>query len=89
MTAIQKTNFNLRKPKNSTRRQREHLTEHEVEQLIRAAKQIGRHRHRDSTMILIAYRHGLRVSELVRLKWMQIDLFQGLLHVTMSISVQN
>jgi len=84
MTAIQTTHFSLRKPKNNTRREREHLTEHEVEKLMRAAKQMGRHGHRDSTMILVAYRHGLRVSELVRLKWMQVDLFQGLLHVTRS-----
>ena len=32
-------------------------------------------------MILIAYRHGLRVSELVSLRWDQIDLSQGLVHV--------
>lgn len=71
----------FRKPKNSERRDREHLTEHEIDKLMRAAKQVGRHGHRDSTMILIAYRHGLRVSELMRLKWSQVDLFQGLLHV--------
>ena len=33
-------------------------------------------------MILVAYRHGLRVSELASLRWDQIDLQQGLLHVT-------
>ena len=32
----------------------------------------------DSALILIAYRHGLRVSELVSLRWDQIDLGQGL-----------
>jgi len=32
-------------------------------------------------MILIAYRHGLRVSELIAFKWLQIDLQQGLLNV--------
>jgi type 1 fimbriae regulatory protein FimB/type 1 fimbriae regulatory protein FimE len=30
---------------------------------------------------LIAYRHGLRVSELVALRWDQIDLKAGLVHV--------
>jgi integrase len=43
---------------------------------------LGRHVHRDSTLILLAYRHGLRVSELVALRWEQLDLKQGLLHVT-------
>jgi type 1 fimbriae regulatory protein FimB/type 1 fimbriae regulatory protein FimE len=38
--------------------------------------------HRDGAMILMAYRHGLRASELVALKWSQMDLKQGLLHVT-------
>jgi len=32
-------------------------------------------------MILIAYRHGLRVSELTSLRWDQLDLPQGMLHV--------
>jgi type 1 fimbriae regulatory protein FimB/type 1 fimbriae regulatory protein FimE len=42
---------------------------------------LGRHGHRDSTLILIAYRHALRVGELVALRWDQVDLKQGLLHV--------
>src|SRR4051812_13742983 len=45
------------------RRPREYLTPKEVERLIAAARQ-NRYGHRDATMILIAYRHGLRVSEL-------------------------
>ena len=49
--------------------------------LIKAAKRAGRHGHRDATLILIAYRHGLRVSELVALRWDQIDLKAGRLHV--------
>jgi integrase len=32
-------------------------------------------------MILLAYRHGLRVAELIHLRWHQVDLAQGLLHV--------
>jgi len=71
-----------RKPKNRDVRSREYLTEKEVENLIRAARTTGRHRHRDATIILVAYRHGLRVSELIRLRWEQVDLAQGLLHVT-------
>ena len=76
-----KVEFELRKSKNLEQREREHLTEQEVQQLMKAAKSIGRHGHRDSTIILLAYRHGLRVSELVRLKWLQVDLFQGKLYV--------
>ena len=49
--------------------------------LMDAARKIGRHGHRDATLILLAYRHGLRVSELVSLRWEQVDLKQGLLHV--------
>jgi integrase len=37
--------------------------------------------HRDATMILVAYRHGLRVSELVDLRWEQVDFRTAALHV--------
>ena len=45
------------------------------------AKRLGRHGHRDATMIQLAYRHGLRVAELIALRWDQVDLLDGLLHV--------
>jgi integrase len=61
-------------------RTREHLTPSEVEKLIEAAKG-NRQGHRDSTMILLAYRHGLRAPELVDLRWDQVDFNQGVLHV--------
>jgi type 1 fimbriae regulatory protein FimE len=67
--------------KNTEYRSREYLTEDEVEQLIAAAGRVGRHGHRDSTLILLSYRHGLRVTELVSLRWEQVDLKQGLMHV--------
>lgn len=60
---------------------RQYLTEREVEQLCDAARKRGRYGHRDGTMILIAYRHGLRVSELVALQWSQVDLEAGRLQV--------
>jgi integrase len=66
---------------NRDRRSREHLTESEVDLLIETAKGRGRYGHRDATMILLAYRHGLRVSELVALRWDQVDLTGGVLHV--------
>ena len=68
-----------RKP-NAEYRSREHLTEHEVGRLIEAMKG-NRWGHRDATMVLIAFRHGLRASELVDLHWDQIDLERALLHV--------
>jgi len=48
---------------------------------MRAAKARGRYGHRDATLILLAYRHGLRVSELVALRWDQVDLKEGRLQV--------
>jgi type 1 fimbriae regulatory protein FimB/type 1 fimbriae regulatory protein FimE len=71
-----------RRVSNRERRTREHLTPQEVEKLINAASRVGRYGHRDATLILLAYRHGLRVSELVALRWDQIDLEQGLLHIS-------
>jgi site-specific recombinase XerD len=70
------------KQKNKDRRPREHLSEAEVEKLLSTARNTGRHGFRDHAMILLAYRHGLRVSELVSLRWTQIDLSQGLFHVS-------
>ncbi len=61
-----------RKP-NAELRTREHLTPGEIEKLIKAAKS-GRHGHRDATMVLVAYRHGLRAAELCDLRWSQIDM---------------
>lgn len=66
---------------NAERRSREYLTPSEVDDLISAASRTGRHGHRDKTLILIAYRHGLRVTELVNLRWEMIDLQDGLIHI--------
>ena len=63
-------------------RTREYLTPKEVELLITTAKKRGkRFGLRDATMILVAFRHGLRVSELCALTWEQIDFSQGLMDV--------
>jgi len=62
-------------------RSREYLTEAEVDRLRKAARSVGRHGLRNDTMILLAYRHGLRVSELITLRWEQFDLDQGFFHV--------
>ena len=64
-----------RKP-NAEYRSREHLTKREVGRLIEAVKG-NRWGHRDATIVLLAYRHGLRASELVDLLWDQVDLENG------------
>lgn len=69
-----------RKPRNQDRRSREFLTEDEVERVMKAADK-GWYGFRDKTMILMAYRHGFRVSELIALRWDQVDLRTGLLTV--------
>lgn len=70
-----------RRKANRETRTREHLTPSEVNTLMQVAQKRSRYGHRDATMILICYRHGLRVSELVSLRWDQVDLKAGLLHV--------
>ncbi len=60
------------RPTNADLRQREYLTPDEVEKLLKAARE-GRYGHRDATLILVAYRHGLRASELCDLEWSQVE----------------
>lgn len=59
--------------KNADYRQREYLTEGEIDKLIAAASD-SRNPVRDRLLILMAFRHALRVSELVALRWQQIHL---------------
>src|ERR1700730_8214279 len=67
---------------NAERRDREHLTEGEIELLYQAAKRYGRHGQRDALMIWMGYRHGLRVGELVALRWTaNIDFGSGTIRV--------
>jgi type 1 fimbriae regulatory protein FimE len=68
-----------RKPNHKTR-SREYLTPTEMEALLEAAAS-GRYGHRDRTLLLVMYRHGLRVSETISLRWEQFDLKAGLLAV--------
>jgi type 1 fimbriae regulatory protein FimB/type 1 fimbriae regulatory protein FimE len=70
------------KPKNKDVRAREYLTESEVEKLRKSARKYSRYGHRDDTLILMMFRHAFRVSEVVALRWDQIDLKKGLLHVS-------
>ena len=68
----------------SVTRTRNYLTGSEVDRLIAAARKVSRYGHRDATMILIAYRHGLRASEVCDLQWHQVELAAGRLHVRRS-----
>jgi type 1 fimbriae regulatory protein FimB/type 1 fimbriae regulatory protein FimE len=70
-----------RRRKNAETRGREHLTATEVDLPEAAAGKLGRHGSRDALMVHTAYRHGLRVSELVTLRRDQLDLAVGLVHV--------
>jgi type 1 fimbriae regulatory protein FimB/type 1 fimbriae regulatory protein FimE len=69
-----------KRPPNNDLRTREYLTEAEVERLMKAATR-NRWGHRDATMVLVAYRHGLRASEVTDLRWDQVDFRTGNLHV--------
>jgi type 1 fimbriae regulatory protein FimE len=70
------------KPTNkASGRQREYLTETELDALMDAAKQTGRNGFRDYVLIMVAYRHALRVGELVGLRWDAIDFTRAEIHV--------
>jgi integrase len=78
--ATEKRTVTPKRRPNAELRTREYLTEEELERLLEAAK-LNRWGHRDSTMVLIAFRHGLRPAELVDLRWEQVDLSGARLHV--------
>jgi integrase len=78
-TEVNRTVTPTRRP-NAELRTREHLTLSEVEALIEAAK-ANRHGHRDATMILLVFRHGLRAAEACDLRWEQVDFNAAVLHV--------
>ena len=79
--STEKRKVTPRRRSNAALRSREYLTPQEVDRLIHAAGSVGRYGRRDATLLTLAYRHGLRVSELVALRWDAVDLKAGLLHV--------
>ncbi len=79
-TALNRTVVTPKRPPNAELRTREYLTDAEVDRLAEAARG-NRYGHRDATMILVAYRHGLRAAELADLRWDQIDFASANLHV--------
>src|ERR1700738_2372817 len=68
----------------SVARTREYLTGAETKPLMTPPRKSSRYGHRDATMILIAFRHGLRAGELCDLQWHQVELAAGRLHVRRS-----
>ena len=70
-----------RRQKNAELRSREYLSETEIEELRKAARHNNHHALRNDTLILLMFRHALRVSEVISLKWQQVDLKKGFLHV--------
>ena len=61
-------------------RKKNFLTEAEIESFLKAARK-GRHGIRNFGMLLLAYRHRLRVSELVNMRIADFDLDTGRLFV--------
>jgi len=82
LRTVAKDGRRLGRPKNTDVRTREHLTLAEVEMLVSAARARGRYGHRNALAIRMTARHGFRVSELCELRWDQIDLRGGLIHVS-------
>ena len=67
-----------KKPKVTDRR---YLRPTEARRLIEAAGKRGRYPFRDRVLVRLVYRHGLRASEAVGMRWSQVDLDAGTLHV--------
>jgi integrase len=75
LKVVEPSNLNrtvpVRRP-NAELRTREYLTPAEIDKLIAVAKR-GRYGRRDATLILVAYRHGLRATEVADLEWSQVE----------------
>ena len=63
-----------------SRSERLHLTSREVDRLLHATKG-SRHEARDRCLLLVTFRHGLRVSEACQLTIAQVDADSRVLHV--------
>jgi type 1 fimbriae regulatory protein FimE len=73
--------MSTRRKRRATRRSRDHLSPEEIEQLLEAAAETGRHAHRNYTLILLCYRHGLRINELREMRWRVVDFKRRQLRV--------
>jgi hypothetical protein len=72
--------------KNRELRSREHLTPDEVERMIAAVRQRGRYGLRDGLLIMLTFRHGLRASELIALRWDQMTISRSCISAIMQSS---
>jgi len=59
---------------NDEQRGRRNLTHQEVELICKAIRAGSRYPDRDETMVLMAFHHGLRISELTNIKYQRINL---------------
>ncbi|MGH7047562.1 MAG: tyrosine-type recombinase/integrase [Stellaceae bacterium] len=71
----------LTRKKDAEYRDRTYLRPEEIDKLVRTAKERGRYGLRDALAITMAFRHGLRASELVSLRWRQIDFTSKPVHL--------
>jgi type 1 fimbriae regulatory protein FimB len=62
-------------------RSREYLTRDEVDKLLTASKRRTRNPIRDYAILLLMFRHGLRVSELCQLKLSDVNVTSKEIHV--------
>lgn len=76
-------NPKFRKPKQKDRRGPKFLTEGQVEELIQVAYKasLPSHRKRNALMLMMLFRHGLRRTEAIQLRWDQINMKDAQLHV--------
>ena len=79
-----KQNANLvsGRSKNIEVRSREYLTLDEVDVLLTASRSRGRHQVRDYALLLLMFRHGLRVSEAIGLRWDAVMFEDRTINVT-------
>jgi type 1 fimbriae regulatory protein FimE len=76
----EKPTVNPGRGKNAEYRKREYFTEDEIDKLLAAAGK-SRNPTRDKLLVLMAYRHALRVSELVAVQVEQLDLKAANIHI--------
>jgi len=80
-TAKFSTSLPPRRKTNAEQRAREYLSASEIDQLGKTARQNPRTGQRNETLVLLMFRHALRVAEVIGLRWEQVDLKNALLHV--------